>query len=55
MSEYSFKAPASAFPDAEDLGDTDLHIRPPAASEIAGTEQRIDSREELEALIGGSL
>jgi hypothetical protein len=93
VTEYSFKAPASAFPDAEDLGDTDvefeatidgkgyltelslhgeaegagatvtetyqdidkdLGIRPPAPSEVQGAVQRIESKEQLEALIGGS-
>lgn len=91
VSEFSFKAPASAFPDAEDLGDTDvdfeatidgkgylteltlhgeaegagatvtetyedidqdLHIRPPAPSEVQGSVQQIDSKDELEALLG---
>jgi hypothetical protein len=89
--EFHFTAPASAFPDAEDLGDTDvdfeatidekgylvelvlhgeaegagatvtesyedinedLHIRPPAPSEVQGSVQQIGSKEELEALIG---
>jgi hypothetical protein len=89
--EFRFKAPASAFPDAEDLGDTDvefeaaidgqgylteltLHgeaegagatvtetyedidkdlvIRPPRPSEVEGSVRTIDSREELEALLG---
>jgi hypothetical protein len=93
VSEFSFKAPSSAFPGAGDLGDTDvdfeatvdgrgyltelkLHgeaegagatvtetydhigkdlvIRPPAASEIEGTVQQIDSRSELDALLGAT-
>lgn len=62
VSEYAFKAPASAFPDAEDLGDSDvdfeatidLGIRPPAPFEVQGTVQRIDSKEQLEALIGST-
>jgi hypothetical protein len=91
--EFHFTAPASAFPDAEDLGDTDvefeatvdgngyltrlvlhgeaegagatvtetyedidkdLHIRPPAPAEVQGSVQQIDSKEELEALIGST-
>jgi hypothetical protein len=91
VSEFHFTAPASAFPDAEDLGDADvefeatidgrgylvelvlhgeadgagatvtenyedinkdLHIRPPAPSEVQVSVQRIESKEELEALIG---
>lgn len=93
LAEYSFKAPASAFPGAEDLGDTDvdfeatldqkgflrelrlhgeaegagatvtetyedidknLGIRPPDPGEVDGTLQRIDSREDLDALLGAS-
>jgi hypothetical protein len=93
VSEFSFKAPASAFPDAEDLGDTDvdfeatvdgkgyltklalhgeadgagatvtetyedidkdLQIRPPAPSEVQGTVRQIDSKEDLEALLGAT-
>jgi hypothetical protein len=93
VTEFSFKAPASAFPDAEDLGDTDvdfgatidgngylteltlhgeaegagatvtetydhigkdLGIAPPAKGEVEGTVQRIDSKEQLEALLGAT-
>ena len=93
VSEFSFKAPSSAFPGAADLGDTDvdfeatidgkgyltelklhgeaegagatvtetytdidknLGIRPPAPSEVQGAVQRIDSKEQLEALIGST-
>jgi hypothetical protein len=93
VSEFHFKAPASAFPGAEDLGDTDvdfeatidgqgylteltlhgeaegagatvtetyedigqdLGIAPPDPSEVEGTVQRIDSKEQLEALLGAT-
>jgi hypothetical protein len=93
VTEFSFKAPDSAFPGAEDLGDSDvdfeatidgegylteltvhgeaegagatvtetyedigkpLGIGPPARSEIHGTVEQIDSREELEALVGAT-
>lgn len=93
VSEFSFKAPASAFPGAEDLGDTDvefeatidghgylteltlhgeaegagatvtetyghidedLGIAPPDPGEVEGTVQRIDSKEQLEALLGAT-
>ncbi|HEY0278965.1 MAG TPA: hypothetical protein VGC32_11930 [Solirubrobacterales bacterium] len=91
--EFSFKAPASAFPGSEALGDSDvdfeatiddkgfltqlvlhgeaegagatatetyeridkpLGISPPAASEVHGTVQKLDSKEELEALLGAA-
>jgi hypothetical protein len=93
VTEFHFQAPASAFPDAVDLGDTDvdfeatidgkgflseltlhgeaegagatvtetyehigkdLGISPPAAGEVEGTVQRIDSKEQLEALLGAA-
>jgi hypothetical protein len=92
--EFSFKAPASAFPGSEALGESDvdfeatidgkgfltqlvlhgeaegagatasetyeridkhLGISPPAASEVHGTVQKLDSKEELEALLGAGL
>jgi hypothetical protein len=92
--EFSFKAPASAFPGSEALGESDvdfeatvdgkgfltqlvlhgeaegagatatetyeridsnLGISPPAASEVHGTVQKIDSKSELEALLGAGL
>lgn len=93
VTEFQFKAPASAFPGAEDLGDTDvdfeatidgkgylteltlhgeaegagatvtetyehigkdLGIEPPDPAEVEGTVQRIDSKEQLEALLGAT-
>src|SRR5262249_33646722 len=93
MAEYRFKAPASAFSGAEDLGDTDvefeakldgkgylteltlhgeaegvgatvtetydkigssLQIAPPAQSEIQGTVQELNSRTDLDALLGAT-
>jgi hypothetical protein len=92
--EFSFKAPASAFPGSEALGesdvdyeatidgkdyltqlvlhgeaegagatatetyeriDSDLGISPPAESEVHGTVQRLDSKAELESLLGAGL
>jgi hypothetical protein len=91
--EFSFKAPASAFPGSEALGESDvdfeatidgkgyltqlvlhgeaegagatatetyeridknLGISPPAESEVHGTVQRLDSKAELESLLGGT-
>jgi hypothetical protein len=92
--EFSFKAPASAFPGSEALGesgvdfeatidgngyltqlvlhgeaegaaatatetyeriDKPLGISPPAKSEVHGTVQRLDSKAELESLLGAGL
>jgi hypothetical protein len=92
-SEFSFKAPASSFPGAEDLGDSDvdfeatvdsqgfltklvisgeaegaaatatetyerinasLGISPPVANQVQGTVQRLDSKSNLEALLGAA-
>jgi hypothetical protein len=92
-SEYSFKAPASAFPGAEGLGDSDvdfeatidgkglltklvihgeagaaaatatesyaridedLGIAPPPASKVEGTAETLETKGELEALLGAA-
>lgn len=49
VSEFSFEATATET--YEHIGQ-DLHIRPPTPSEVQGSVQQIDSKDELEALIG---